>query len=136
MGSIAIFGGGYFFSPFNVTATYGNVALTNGALPGVPGAWVEVTAASIRGRWLQVDIANPSVANSFAVQLGRGAPGLEVLWQPTAGLGGFWAEMPIGTVHPPRVYSFPISLEENTRIVARSSGAALATIVIIVNAFG
>lgn len=136
MGSVALFGGGFFFAPFNNTATYGNVALTNGALPGVPGAWVEVTAASIQGRWLQIDIFNPSVANSYAVQLGTGAAGSEVLWQPTTGLGGFWAEMPALTVHPPRSYSFPITLQPNTRIAARSAGAALATIVIIVNVFG
>lgn len=136
MGSIALFGGGYFFAPFDTTATYGNVTLMNGAVVGVPGAWVEVVASSIRGRWVQIDISNPTVANSYAVQLGIGAAGSEVLWQPTTGIGGFWAEMPIATVHPPRSYNFPVTLPAGTRVVARSAGAVLATIVVILNVYG
>jgi len=135
--SIAMFGGGFFFEPFTQAASYGIFTLTNGAGPGIYGAWVEITPASIHGRWMQVDLANPSgPIGVHAVQLGRGPAGFEAFWIPSGPVGGLYAAMAAGVTHPPRSYVFPISLDLNTRLVARSAGAALETITLIVNVWG
>lgn len=121
-----LFGGGFFFRPFNFTGVY-EVALASSGVPGVPGAWFQIVDPTPPGRWMQLILHNPTAgATLFLVQLGLGALAAEVVWQPVGGLGAFRANFNAPGVEAHWDYSFPISLLPGQRLVARTvTGVAL-----------
>ena len=119
------FGGGFFQPAF--TYRYTNIVpLTAGAVfPGQYGAWVQLAAATKRVRWMILQIFNNSAATPYFTQLGTGLAGAEVVIQPTGGgggPGGFLAQYDaVGAVQYPWNYSFPVSINPGTRLVARTA---------------
>ena len=132
--SSAIFGGGFFFQSF----TQSIVDLTAIPAPGTGlanyGVWTELTPATPRGRWVQLDV--PQVNNFnvalINIQFGIGPAGLEVLFQPTGGdLGAFQFRCNLSTVTGH--YSFPTTMPGNVRLCARaSSNHALVTSITLI----
>lgn len=142
MGGINLFGGGFFFEPFNQTVMAYTTAVAG--LPGAPGAWTVLLDPTPRGRWLQIALHTSGLnVGVYMVQLGLGPAGAEVPWQPAiyysggvlqpiADGVGFWSDVRaffdgVGTVNrpvPPSSYSFPISLQRGQRLSCRSIGVA------------
>ena len=117
---IQLFGGGYFFRSFTFTTVY-QIGLQSSGVLGVPGAWFQLVDPTPQGRWMQLLLSNPTAGVTlYLTQLGLGALGAEVAWQPIGGLGGFPAEFDAVTVQNPWIYSFPISLQPGQRLAART----------------
>jgi hypothetical protein len=121
MASLSLFGGGFFFAPFSQTQLFQVTTIPPGPALNNYSPWLQVSASTPRGRWLQLYATLPTAAGRYAVLLGLGAPGLEVQWQPS-GLGsgggafGFTFVVDAGLTEPVISYSFPISLEPGLRL--------------------
>jgi hypothetical protein len=130
MGQISVFGGGFFFAPFTITQLDQQALGCPGT--GLPnfGLWQQLTPNTIRGRWMQIFCRLPNVVGTYYIQLGLGAPGAEILWQPNAGtIGAFVFTVNAALEDPIANYIFPISLDSGQRMVTRASSNTIATVI-------
>ena len=126
-----MFGGGNFYAPFNTTF-FSQFNVSTSALPGVFGPWFEVTTGiTFPGRWIDVRLGSgPLMAgNIVALQLGLGAIGAEVPWQPAVAPPGIipaftfvWTRDALGAFLPSPGFVFPITLPQNRRVTCRALG--------------
>ena len=140
MGGFSGSGGGYFYGPFTSTQNYSRLALAAGALPLAFGAWAHYpagTALTGKGRWVSLSVWPNGVpyGNVYILQLGRGAPGAEIPFQPSVnpipgGFPGFYIDFfttwndglghfQLNTI--PWTISFPTSIGLNQEMCARCS---------------
>jgi hypothetical protein len=119
-------GGGYFYGPFVSTQIFGTFQMTPGALPLQFGPWNHIGAPILtgRGRWLEMLIWPSNYGDRYFVEIGLGALGNEVLWQPSGGFGFeiHWDD-PIKWPVPFRL-SFPSSVGTGKEFCTRCSTLA------------
>ncbi len=124
---ISIFGGGFFYQPFQNTALYYGM-LTTGEYHEF-GAWAQFTASlPFPGRWVDLRSYQEQPTSEFRVQLGIGPAGSETIWQPTvsSGILGFpfsYFGLVSAISVPPIIYSFPVTVGQGVRICGRAQNA-------------
>lgn len=126
MASLSMFGGGFFFSPFTHTNLFQVTCICPGGGLNLYGPWVLGWTPTPRGRWCQINATLPPTTGRYCVQLGLGAPGAEVIWQPSAlggggGSFGFPFVVDVALNEPVAMYTFPISLEAGLRLTVQAS---------------
>jgi hypothetical protein len=123
------FGGGYFAASFNYHFT-ASITLTGSTPAGNYGAWSQIAIPSSYVRWIVLQIYDNSATNVTMMQLGLGAAGAEVPFQPvvvvSGGGGGGTAILAFSflwqathVMMPPYNLTFPVSLASGTRLSAR-----------------
>ncbi len=130
-------GGGFFYGPFTSTQTIGPfINITPDANPLVYGAWnhLVVPIPTGRGRWIEFRVWPPQYGSLYFLQIGIGAAGSEILFQPSYGSGFSinWVNAPGSILWPvPYIISFPTSVGINRELSVRCAtfaggGAVLA----------
>jgi hypothetical protein len=82
-------GGGYFYGPFVSTQSFGTFVCTPGIVINSFGAWAHLPAPvpTGRGRWLEMAVSPADYGCHYRVEIGIGALGSEVSFQPSDGQG-------------------------------------------------
>lgn len=121
-------GGGYFYGPFTSTQGIGPfINITPDAAPLVYGAWnhMAVPVLTGRGRWLQLNIWPNAYGALYFIQIGRGAAGSEILFQPSDGTGFSINWVTTGIMwNVPYTISFPTSTGIGNELAIRCSSFA------------
>lgn len=116
-------GGGFFFGSFSRSV----IMLVGFPTAGFgPAAWTTMAICPFKGRWVNVRFTDTAatLTGVYYMQLALGAPGSEVLWQPSINGGVYTVGFPftvpaIVTGNELRDFSFPTLIPSGSVISVR-----------------
>jgi len=132
------FGGGFFFAPFTYALAFAANISSSGSLINQIGPWSTVVDPLPQAaRWVQMMFLDGTSDGEWFLQLGLApggsAPGSEVVFQPTVGVGFFHTGGDGNNFQTKTktTYNFPVSIQNGQRLSIRVSSYNRASIQVL-----